>query len=69
MTDYNKEIHVIGAFVHGVLTGFHGLGIFYNIRRKNKYDTLAHGAALAYDLFSVYVHYKEIKKAGLEKRL
>ena len=61
---YRNEIEVLGAFVHGVLSGFHSLGIIYNVKRKNRYDTTIHAVALTYDLYSAWNHYKKIK--GLE---
>ena len=54
-----KELHAMSAFVHGALVALHGLGIIYNLKRKNRWDVVAHAAALAYSLQATTHHIKE----------
>lgn len=57
-----KELHVLGAFVHGVLTGLHALGIAYNVRRvqqgssRNWFDIAMHSGALLYSAHAAMHH-------------
>ena len=56
------EVHTLGAFVHGCLTAFHGLGIVYNLRRRNWWDVLAHTAGVLYDLHATRHHYLQARR-------
>lgn len=56
------EIHASAAFVHGMLVFGHALGIVYNVRRRNRWDAVAHMLGLAYSLRSARIHMKEITK-------
>ena len=61
MPQYQRELQVLGAYVHGVLSAFHALGVVYNYKRGNKFDALIHSLALVYDVNSTIKHYKAIK--------
>ncbi len=54
----DREIDVLGAYVHGALSALHLLGVIYNLRRGNKGDCVVHGCALLYDAHATYVHWK-----------
>jgi len=56
------ELHILGTYVHGVLSAFHTLGIVYNYRKGNKMDVLIHSLALGYDTYSVWKHYKTMSR-------
>lgn len=51
-----RQMQEIGMFVHGVLCAFHGLGILYNVKRKNWFDVAAHSAAMVYDAHAAHKH-------------
>ena len=51
-----RELEILAAVVHGGLAFGHALGLFYNVKRKNRLDAVVHGAALAYDVWAVYKH-------------
>lgn len=51
-----KEVHRYAAFIHGMLTALHIVGIVYNVRRRNRLDTVVHGAAMAYSLHATFHH-------------
>jgi len=51
-----REIHVLASFVHGALATLHGIGIFYNLRRKNWLDAGIHATAAIYSLKAVKNH-------------
>lgn len=52
------ELEVLGAFVHGVLTAFHGLGLLYNARQGNNVDCAMHAGALVYDAWAMRKHWR-----------
>lgn len=60
----NRELESLAMYVHGALAFGHTLGLVYNVRKKNKFDSVAHGLALAYDLWATYRHWQE---SGEEK--
>lgn len=53
-----RELDVLGAFTHGILAALHGIGLIYNLRRRNRFDCVMHGAALLYDAHATYEHWK-----------
>lgn len=57
-----EQLQVLGAFVHGVLAAFHGLGIVYNLRKRNWKDAAIHSSVLVYDLYATKEHIEERKK-------
>ena len=59
---HRQEVEVLSIFVHGCLVALHALGIAYNIRRKNKFDCVAHTSAMIYDAWAVAKHAKRLKK-------
>lgn len=54
-----SEVHSLGTFVHGVLSGFHALGLFYNLRRRNRWDVVVHAAAFGYSVRAAVHHARE----------
>jgi hypothetical protein len=50
----------LSVFVHGALTTLHILGIIYNMRRKNWFDSVMHFSAATYDCWAVNKHMKDI---------
>ena len=52
------EVEKLAVFVHGILAGFHLLGVIYNVKRGNNFDVAVHGAAVVYDLYAVSKHMK-----------
>jgi hypothetical protein len=60
-SEVNKEIHVLGAYVHGALTALHTLGLVYNLRRRNWWDVVAHAVGVVYDARSVAHHAREAR--------
>lgn len=59
-----NDIHVIGAFVHGVLCSFHCLGVLYNYKRNNKYQATVHLGVACYDLWAFNHHFQEAKNGS-----
>lgn len=57
----DHELQVLGAFVHGTLAALHGLGLVYNLRKKNYLDASIHAAAMAYDTWATYKHVNAVK--------
>lgn len=55
-----RQLDELGVFVHGALCALHLLGLVYNLRRRNKVDTLVHGAAAAYDGWSAVKHLRRL---------
>lgn len=55
----DRELHTLAAFVHGSLVALHVLGCLYNVKRRNRWDVLAHTAAAIYSVRSVRVHLKQ----------
>lgn len=47
----------IAAAVHATLAVLHVLGLVYNLRRRNLFDCLMHGAAAAYDAHAAHGHF------------
>lgn len=41
--DTYKELNNLAAFVHGSLSALHGLGMIYNLKRKNYQAAVIHG--------------------------
>ena len=56
------NIHVFGAFVHGMLVFGHSLGVVYNLRRKNWIQAGIHTATMGYDLWAVNHHMNQLEK-------
>jgi hypothetical protein len=42
--NYYKELNSLAVFVHGSLFALHGLGMLYNLKRKNWQAAAIHGA-------------------------
>lgn len=57
----DKQLAELGIFVHGVLAAFHALGAIYNLRRNNKFDVVAHTAAMIYDCHAVVKHARDVE--------
>jgi len=57
-----KEVHMLAIFVHGSLASLHALGIVYNLRKKNRFDTAAHVLALLFSLRATDRHIKHCKE-------
>jgi hypothetical protein len=43
--------------VHGALAALHALGVVYNFKKGNKFDTVIHSLVFVYDLHSTTKHY------------
>lgn len=56
MNNSEREIQFLGAYVHGVLTAFHALGVLYNVRRQNWLDVGIHALFMVYDADSTRRH-------------
>ena len=53
----NRELESMAAFVHGGLAFGHALGLYFNVRKGNKFDATVHGLALCYDAWATYRHW------------
>jgi hypothetical protein len=51
-----RELDTLAVFVHGALAFGHALGLVYNVRRRNGWQSAAHAAALAFDLWACREH-------------
>jgi hypothetical protein len=49
--------------VHGALAALHALGVVYNFKKGNKFDTAVHSLAFVYDLHSTVKHHKQAKNS------
>lgn len=58
----DRELHVLAAFVHGALVTLHTLGAVYNLRKHNRWQTIAHAAGVAFSLDSTVHHIKEVRR-------
>lgn len=59
MNTQQREWEVIAAAVHGALLALHLLGLFYNLRRRNRADSIVHGLACIYDGACVVKHIRD----------
>tara|TARA_Y100000593_G_C4220428_1_gene291541 strand:- start:613 stop:816 length:204 start_codon:yes stop_codon:yes gene_type:complete len=57
-----KELNNLAAFVHGSLFALHGLGMIYNLKRKNWTAASIHGATGVWDLVCAIAHVDDNKK-------
>lgn len=62
MNKSERQLQVLGTFVHGSLAAFHGLGIVYNATRRNWRDVAVHTAAFTYDIWCTKKHFDAAKK-------
>jgi hypothetical protein len=60
--DEHKEREILAAFVHGILAFGHALGVIHNHQKGNKKQTIIHASVFGYDLWSVWQHYKDIRR-------
>lgn len=51
-----RELHIMAAFVHGMLATLHTIGTIYNFRRKNRLDAVIHSVAAIYSVRAVKNH-------------
>lgn len=58
----NAELETLAVFVHGGLAAGHLLGLVFNIRRRQWFDSSAHFVALVYDSYAAYKHAQELKE-------
>lgn len=58
--EVNREVETLAVAVHGALAFGHLLGLFYNVRQRNAFDSIAHGAAFIYDAWAVRKHARRI---------
>jgi hypothetical protein len=54
-----RETHLLAAFVHGALAALHTLGVVYNVRKDNRWETVAHVAGVAFSVHCVRHHLLE----------
>lgn len=54
-----RELHVLGAAVHGFLAMGHAIGILYNLRRRQWKDAAIHAVVFVYDLGSAISHHRD----------
>jgi hypothetical protein len=57
--DSRRETHLLASFVHGALAALHALGVVYNIRKGNRWQTYAHVAGIAFSVHSTFHHVQE----------
>lgn len=57
-----RQLQELGVFVHGALCALHLLGVVYNLRRGNRFDTAIHGVAALYDGHAVLTHLDALKE-------
>lgn len=50
------ETHVLAAGVHGALAALHLLGAAYNVQRRNRWQTWAHIAGVAFSVYATNHH-------------
>lgn len=58
-----REMQFFAALIHGLLAAGHGLGLVYNIRKKNWMDVAVHSVASTYDLWAMQKHLARAKEA------
>ena len=56
------QLAELAVFVHGALAALHLLGIAYNAKRHNRFETVAHTAAAAFDVYAVHKHIKQVQR-------
>lgn len=61
-----RQLEELALVVHGALAALHGLGILYNLRRRNWWDVCAHIGALGYDLWAADKHMRIMRHGGDE---
>lgn len=59
-----RQLQVLGVFVHGVLAGLHALGIIYNLRRRNYSETAIHTAAATFSVVATTKHMRKVNDSG-----
>lgn len=58
------ELQLLASFVHGILFGFHVLGVVYNVRKGNRLDATIHTLAGGYDLWAMNKHIRQVREYG-----
>jgi len=58
----DRQLAEMGVAVHGILTGFHALGVLYNARRKNWPDVAIHTIGMLYSLNSIGKHVDDCRR-------
>lgn len=51
-----KELELLACLVHGILAVLHVLGLVFNIRRGNRFDSTVHAVGVIYDGVSTIKH-------------
>lgn len=59
--DTVRELNNLAAFVHGSLCALHGLGMFYNLKRKNYQAAVIHGVTGIWDFVCAVGHVDDNK--------
>ena len=55
----SKDTHQMAIFVHGALAALHLLGTVYNLKRRHRWQTVAHVAGVAFSAHSAVYHIRE----------
>ena len=63
---HERELEGLAIAVHGALSILHLLGLVYNVRRKNTFDSVVHALAAAYDLNAVRIHAQALSSTNCE---
>lgn len=52
----SREVHGLALFVHGALALGHALGLVYNLKRRNRWQTGAHLAGVLFSSHATWHH-------------
>lgn len=58
MVSDRAEIHVYAGCVHGALGALHLLGVLYNVKRFNRFETIAHVLGVLFAIRNTRHHAK-----------
>lgn len=56
-----RDREIIALFVHGILFLGHCLGVIHNLKKRNWKQAGLHFGVACYDLWAVWIHYKEVR--------
>lgn len=56
-----RELQILACFVHGSLASLHALGLVYNLRKGNRFESAFHACAVVFDCWATRKHYRQAK--------
>jgi hypothetical protein len=58
----DRQMETLAIAAHGGAVVLHLLGLVYNVRRGNRFDSVCHALAVVYDGWAVAVHMRAYRE-------